>query len=92
MKVYLGGLNFNATEDDIQQLLSEHCSNMSIQLVKDHHSGRSKGFCFIEIPSNAEADKVIKALNGTQFQGRAIKVNQAQEKSRNTHASRQRRY
>lgn len=81
MKLYVGSLNYNTTEDELDKLFSDYGSVESVNLVKDNFSGQSKGFGFIEIPNNSDADKAIKALNGSSFQGKIIKVNQAQPKS-----------
>jgi len=62
----------------------------SVNIIKDKYSGQSKGFGFVEMPDNAEADKAIKALNGSELKGRAIKVNQA--KPRGERSARRPRY
>jgi len=92
MKLYVGSLSYGTTEDDLIKLFSDYGSVESVNLVKDNYSGQSRGFGFIEIPNNANADKAIKALNGSSFQGKVIKVNQLQGKSRNSHPARRRRY
>ena len=92
MKLYVGGLNYSATEDELVRLFSGYGSIESVTLVKDTISGQSRGFGFVEVPSNADADKAIKALNGSSFQGRVIKVNQAQAKSKSAHSKRRGRY
>ena len=92
MMIYVGSLSYSTTEDELEKLFSEFGGVESVSLVKDSYSGQSKGFGFIEIPNNADADKAIKALNGSSFQGRLIKVNQSQAKTKNSRPKRRRRY
>jgi RNA recognition motif-containing protein len=90
MKLYVGNLSYSVTEDDLQALFSEFGEVESANIIKDQMSGQSKGFGFVEMPDNSEADKAIKALNGKELKGREIKVNQA--KPRGDRPSRKRRY
>ena len=92
MKLYVGSLNYSTTEDELDKLFSDYGSVESVSLIKDNFSGQSKGFGFVELPNNADADKAIKALNGSNFQGRVIKVNQAQAKTKNSHSKRNKSY
>ena len=78
MKLYIGNLSYSTTEEEINQLISGYGTADSIQLIKDRHTGQSKGFGFIEMNDNSEADAAIKGLNETNFKGRKLKVNQAQ--------------
>lgn len=80
MKLYVGNLSFNTTEESLQELFAGYGKVESISLIKDHQTGDSKGFGFVEMVSNSDADKAIKALNGHNIQGRLIKVNQAENK------------
>lgn len=82
MKLYIGSLQFSTTEAELNTLFSEYGEIKELSLVTDRHTGESKGFGFVEMKRNADADKAIKALNGSLFQGRNIKVNQAQAKSK----------
>lgn len=77
MNMYVGNLSFSVSEDDLKEVFSEFGEIKSIKIIKDRYSGQSKGFGFVDMPSNSEADKAIKALNGSQMKGQAIKVNQA---------------
>jgi len=77
MNLYVGNLAFGVTEENLKEIFSEFGEIESVHLIKDKFSGQSKGFGFVEMPDNAEADKAIKALNGSMQQGRPIKVNQA---------------
>jgi len=77
MNMYVGNLAFNVNEDDLKEAFSPFGEIESIKIIKDKYSGQSSGFGFVEMPSNSEADKAIKALNGSEMKGRAMKVNQA---------------
>jgi len=80
MKLYVGNLSFNVTENDLNGLFGGYGQVESVNLIMDNQTGQSKGFGFIEMASNSDADKAIKGLNGSSFQNRLIKVNQAQSK------------
>ncbi|MFA9433781.1 MAG: RNA recognition motif domain-containing protein [Deltaproteobacteria bacterium] len=80
MNMYIGNLAHDVTEDDLRNAFSEFGEVASVKIIIDKFSGRSKGFGFVEMPSNSEADQAIKALNGKAFNGRSIKVNQAEAK------------
>jgi len=80
MNMYIGNLAYDVTEDDLKNAFSEFGEVSSVKIIIDKFSGRSKGFGFVEMPSNSEADQAIKALNGKAFSGRSIKVNQAEAK------------
>ncbi len=77
MNIYVGNLPFNITEDDVKTLFGEFGTIESVKLISDRFSGQKKGFGFVEMPSNSEADQAIKALNGRLINGKNIKVNQA---------------
>ena len=81
MNIYVGNLPYNISEDDLKGTFSEFGEVETVNIIKDKFSGQSKGFGFVEMPSNSEADKAIKALNDTALKGRNIKVNQAKPKS-----------
>jgi len=91
MNMYIGNLNYSVTEEDLKTLFSEYGEVANVNIVTDRYSRQSKGFGFVEMPSNSEADKAIKALNGTELQGRNIKVSQA-EPRRNKRNRRRRRF
>jgi len=92
MDIYVGQLPYNVNEGELQELFSEFGEIASVNLIMDRFSGRSKGFGFIEMPNNSEADKAIKALNKTILKGREIKVNQVQQQKRNKRTKRRPRY
>jgi RNA recognition motif-containing protein len=77
MNLYVGNLPYGVTESDLMEAFSAFGEVSSVSIISDKFSGQSKGFGFVEMPSNAEADAAIKALNESAFKGRNIKVNQA---------------
>ena len=79
MNIFVGNLAFSVTEEELRGLFEEHGAVNSLRLITDRDTGRSRGFGFVEM-ENAEADSAIKALNGMDFQGRNMKVNQAEDK------------
>jgi len=77
MNIYIGNLPFSVTEEALKALFAEFGEIESVKIIKDRFSGRAKGFGFIEMPSNSEADQAIKALNGNRLDGQHIKVRPA---------------
>lgn len=77
MNLYVGNLPYGVTESDLMEAFSAFGEVSSVSIISDKFSGQSKGFGFVEMPRNAEADAAIKALNESAFKGRNIKVNQA---------------
>ncbi len=77
MNIYVGNLPYSLTEDDLKAAFSEFGEVSSASIIMDKMSGQSKGFGFVEMPDNSEADQAIKALNESALNGRNIKVNQA---------------
>ncbi len=77
MNIYVGNLAYSVAESDLQEAFSAFGEVSSVRLVSDKISGKSKGFGFIEMPDNAEADTAINSLNESSFKGRDIKVSQA---------------
>jgi RNA recognition motif-containing protein len=80
-KLYVGNLSFDTTEDSLTALFAQHGTVNSAKLVSDRDTGRPRGFGFVEM-SNADASKAMQALNGKEFEGRALKVNEAQDGGR----------
>jgi RNA recognition motif-containing protein len=80
-KLFIGNLPFSATEQSVRALFEPHGTIESLALINDRETGRPRGFGFIEMPS-ADAAKAMQALNGTNFEGRPLKVNEAQAKDR----------
>ncbi|MBV5274138.1 MAG: RNA-binding protein [Lamprocystis purpurea] len=77
MNIYVGNLAYSVTQDDLRDAFAAYGDISSVNLITDKFTGDSKGFGFVEMPNNAEADAAIKALNETPLKGRNIKVNQA---------------
>jgi cold-inducible RNA-binding protein len=76
-KLYVGNLSYDVTDSDLQTLFSPHGAVQSAQVIMDRDTGRSKGFGFVEMNNNDEAQAAIKALNGQESNGRALTVNEA---------------
>jgi RNA recognition motif-containing protein len=76
-KLYVGNLSYNATGSDLEQLFSQHGTVQSAEVIADRDTGRSKGFGFVQMGSDEEAQAAISALNGQQHDGRALTVNEA---------------
>ena len=81
MKIFVGNLSYNVTEDDLRQAFEDFGQVASATVIMDEQSGRSKGFGFVEMPVPAEAQSAIAALNGQAFKGRTITVNEARSQS-----------
>ena len=77
MNIYVGNLDFNVKEDDLRTMFAEFGRVDTVKIITDNYSKRSKGFAFVEMPSNSEADQAIKALNGKYINSRNMKVNPA---------------
>jgi RNA recognition motif-containing protein len=74
-KLYVGNLSYNTSEADLEALFEQAGSVKSAQIIKDRDSGRSKGFGFVEMGSQEEAEKAISMFNGKDIEGRALTVN-----------------
>jgi RNA recognition motif-containing protein len=74
--MYVGNLPFETTEDEVRQLFEEYGEIESVAMITDRDSGRFRGFCFVEM-ENSSADKAIAALDGKEFGGRDMRVNEA---------------
>ena len=81
-KLYVGNLPFTSTEEDLRTLFGRHGSVDSVNVITDRETGRPRGFAFVEMTEAAAAADAIKALDGTQLGGRALKVNEAEDKQR----------
>jgi hypothetical protein len=77
MNIYIGNLSFQTTEGALESLFAEFGEIKSVKVIKDRTTGTPRGFGFIEMPNNSEADQAIKALNGNRLDGNTIKVNPA---------------
>jgi len=77
MNIYVGNLSWEVTEDDLRNTFSAFGEVSSANVIKDKFSGQSKGFGFVEMPSKGDAQAAIDALNGKEYKGRAMTVNEA---------------
>ena len=78
--IFVGNLDFAATESSIRTLFEAHGTVERVNLVTDRDTGRSRGFAFVEMTDSAEADRAIAALNGSDLDGRALNINEARPK------------
>lgn len=81
MKLYVGNLAYQVTEDQLREAFESFGQVESVAIIKDKFSGQSKGFGFVEMPADAEGQAAIDSLNGKDFNGRAIKVNEAKPRT-----------
>ena len=79
--IFVGNLNFNTSEDDLRQLFAAYGQVDRVSIMTDRHTGRSRGFGFVEMSSSEEGEKAIAALNGTQLGGRKLNINEARPKT-----------
>jgi RNA recognition motif-containing protein len=79
-KLYVGNLAYSVGDGDLEQLFAAHGTVQSAQVIMDRDTGRSKGFGFVEMGSDQEAQAAIAALNGKEVEGRALTVNEARPK------------
>lgn len=80
-KLYVGNLPFTATEESIRNLFAAHGAVEKISLISDRDTGRPRGFGFVEM-SDSDASRAMQALNGKELDGRALKINEAQDRPR----------
>jgi RNA recognition motif-containing protein len=79
--IFVGNLSFGATEDTIRSLFAAHGAVSRVSIVTDRDTGQPRGFGFVEMNDNAEGDRAIAALNGTDLDGRTLNVNEARPKT-----------
>ena len=79
-KLYVGGLPYQVTDDRLQEIFSAHGTVESARVITDRMTGRSRGFGFVEMSSQSEAEEAIQKLNGTDLEGRSLTVNEAKPK------------
>ena len=77
MNIYVGNLSYGLTEDELKEVFAEFGEVSSAAIITDKYSGRSKGFGFVEMPTQSEAEEAIRSLDGKSVKGRNLKVNQA---------------
>jgi RNA recognition motif-containing protein len=80
-KLFVGNLPFTATDESVRALFSNHGTVEKVSVITDRETGRPRGFAFVEM-SNADASRAIQALNGADFDGRPLKVDEAQDRQR----------
>jgi cold-inducible RNA-binding protein len=79
--IFVGNLDFGATEASVRSLFERYGSVDRVNVVTDRETGRSRGFAFVEMPNASEGDQAISGLNGSNFEGRALNVNEARPKT-----------
>ena len=77
MKIYVGNLNFASTDGGLRDLFGEHGEVEDVRIVTDRDTGRSRGFGFVTMPDHDQAQAAISAIDGREFDGRTLKVNEA---------------
>ncbi|MEN8117513.1 MAG: RNA-binding protein [Bacteroidota bacterium] len=83
MNIYVGNLPFNLGEEDLKEIFEEYGAVASTKIISDKFTGRSKGFGFVEMESDDEANNAIKELNNAEVAGRNIKVNESKPRENN---------
>ena len=81
MKIYVGNMSFDTTEQTLQGLFGEHGAVEEVHIVTDRDTGRPRGFAFVTMPNSNEAQAAIAALNGADLDGRSLNVNEARPKN-----------
>jgi len=81
MNMYIGNLSHEVTDEDLREAFAHYGEVSSAKVIKDNYSGLSRGFGFVEMPNNSEADSAMKALNGEEIKGNKIKISEARPKS-----------
>jgi len=87
MNIYVGNLSYEVVDDELKNAFESFGQVNSVSIIKDKYTGRSKGFGFVEMPNQEEAEKAISELDGTDLKGRNIKVNQARPRNRDASRS-----
>lgn len=83
-KIYVGNMNYATTEESLRELFGRFGAVDSVAVIVDRATGRAKGFGFVEMGTDDEARAAIQALDGQEFEGRRLRVNEAQEKPRDS--------
>ncbi len=79
-RLFVGNLTFTASEDDLRNLFGQAGTIVDVKIVTERETGRSRGFAFVEMSSAAEASEAISQVNGRDFEGRTLKVSEAEER------------
>ena len=80
MEIYVGNLSYGTREDNLNELFASHGSVRQVKIITDRDSGRSRGFAFVSMDNDTEAQAAIDAVNGHELDGRALVVNQSRER------------
>ena len=80
MKIYVGNMSYSTTEESLEALFSNFGQVEEVAIINDRETGRPRGFAFITMPNDDEARKAIEEINGTEFEGRSLTVNEARPK------------
>jgi RNA recognition motif-containing protein len=81
MNIYIGNLSYEMTEEDLKEAFEVFGEVNTVKVIKDNHTGKSKGFGFVEMPDKAEAESAIEGLNGKDLKGRSLNVSEARPRS-----------
>ena len=82
-KMYVGNINYETKEDQLNEAFGEYGEVVSVNIITDKFSGKSRGFAFVEMTNDEEADSAMAGLNGKEIDGRKIKVNEARRRENN---------
>lgn len=82
MRLYVSGLPYATTEDELTAVFDDHGTVESVNIITERETGKSRGFGFVDMPNDEEAKNAISALNGEQFGGRTLNVDEARERRR----------
>lgn len=80
MNIYVGNLSYSVSEDNLREVFEEYGTVDSVKIIKDKFSGRSKGFGFVEMPDDSDAQSAVDGLEGAELEGRNLRVNKARER------------
>ena len=82
MKIYVGNIPYSSSEDSLRSLFEQYGEVTSVTIVTDRYTGRSRGFGFVEMPNDDQAREAINSLNGHEFEGRELRVNESRPRPR----------
>jgi RNA recognition motif-containing protein len=82
MNIYVGNLSYQMSEDELRQAFAAHGEVSSVKILMDRETGRSRGFGFVEMPNQSEAEAAVAQLNGKDLGGRALRINEARPRER----------
>ena len=91
-RIYVGNLSYDANETELRDLFAEHGSVKNVNIITDRETGRPRGFAFVEMSSNDEAQGAIQSLDGQPFAGRNLRVNEAQPRPGRTGGEQRRQW